>query len=100
MRVLMFFLFHLASVQSGDQSMGHGVVVGHQPSCNQIHPISDDNDVATSHRSLNKFSSAVLSQYPSYLQQRCAQIYLGVGGASTRGMMQHLSGGSRAWVHE
>ena len=94
MGVLVFFLFHLAPVQSGDQSVGHGAVVGHQPSCDQIHLTSGDNGVATSHGGLNTSSLAVLSQYPSYLQQRCAQIYLDVGSASTRGMMQHLSDGS------
>ena len=39
MGVLVFFLFHLAPVQSGDQSVGHGVVVGHQPSCDHIQPV-------------------------------------------------------------
>ena len=90
----MSFLSQLIPVQSDSQSVGHNVVIEHWPSCDQIHPTSDDNDVATSHRGLNKSSLAVLSQYPSYLQQRCAQIYLSVGSASTRGMMQHLSGGS------
>ena len=96
MRVLVFFLFHLASVQSDDQSVGHDAVVEHQPSCDQIHPISDDNGMTTSHEGLNKFSPAVLSQYSSYLQQRCAQIYLSIGSVSTHGMMQHLSDESQA----
>ena len=95
----MFFLSHLASVQSDDQSVGHGVVIGHQPFCDQTLPISNDNGVATSHESLNKSSPVVLSQYLSYLQQRCIQIYLDVDGASMRGMMQHLSDESPTWVH-
>ena len=96
MGVLVFFLFHLAPVQSGDQSVGHGAVVGHQPSCDQIHLTSGDNGVATSHGGLNKSSLAVLSQYPSYLQQRCAQIYLDIGSVFMCEMMQHLSDESQA----
>ena len=96
----MFFLFHLVSVQSDDQSVDHDVVIGHQPSCDQTHPISDDNDMTTSHENLNKFSSTMLSQYSLYLQQRCAQIYLDINNAFMCGMMQHLSDESQAWIHE
>ena len=53
-KILMFFLSHLTSVQSDDQSVGHDVVIEHWLSCDQTLPISDDNSVTTSHRDLNR----------------------------------------------
>ena len=87
----MSFLSHLASVQSGGQSAGCGVVVEHWLSCDQTLPTSDDNGMATSRGGLNKSSLVGPSQYLSYLQQICAQIYLNIGDASMCEMMQCLS---------
>ena len=76
--------------------MGCGVVIEHWLSCDQTLPISDNNGMTTSHRGLNKSSLVGPSQYLSYLQQICAQIYLNVGDASMCEMMQHLSDVSQA----
>ena len=95
-KILMSCLSHLAQVQSDDQSVSCDVIIEHWLSCDQTLPISDDNDVATSHGGLNKSSLVGPSQYLSYLQQICAQIYLDVGDASMCEMMQHLSDVSQA----